>query len=67
MEQSPYSEANSHSSSQEIPHLLWNPKVHYRVHNSPTLVPNLSQLHPVHIFPPYFPKIHFNIIIPTCA
>jgi len=24
-----------YSSSQEIPHLSWNPKVHYRVHNTP--------------------------------
>jgi hypothetical protein len=28
--------ANSHSASQEIPHLLWNSKDHYNVHNSPT-------------------------------
>jgi len=28
MEQIPSSEANSHSASQEIPSLLWNPKVH---------------------------------------
>jgi len=27
-------EADSHSASQEIPHLLWNPKDHYRVQNS---------------------------------
>jgi hypothetical protein len=26
-----HSEADSHSTSQEIPHNLWNPKVHYRV------------------------------------
>jgi len=28
MEQTPSSEANSHSASQEIQHLLWNPEVH---------------------------------------
>jgi hypothetical protein len=27
-----FTEANSHLASQEIPSLLWNPKVHYHVH-----------------------------------
>jgi len=38
MEQNPSSEANSRSSSQEIPRLLWKLKVLYRVPKSPSLV-----------------------------
>jgi hypothetical protein len=63
MVQSPSLEANSHSASQEIPGLLWKPKVRYCVHSNSPMVPVLSQMHPVHTFPPYFPKIHSNIIL----
>jgi hypothetical protein len=51
-------QADSHSSSTKIPRLLWNEKVHHRVHNSPPTVPVLSQTNPVHTVPTCFIKIH---------
>jgi len=64
MEQSPPREINSNSASKEISRLLWNPNVHYRVHNSLPLFPTLSQMNPVHILPSYFFQTHYNIIFP---
>jgi hypothetical protein len=64
MEPSSSSEAASCAVTQELPNILRNLKVHYRVHKSPPLVPVLSQIDPVHTTPSYLSKIHFNIIHP---
>jgi len=48
MEQNPSWEANWFSASQEIPCILWNPNVHYRIHKCPPPIPILSQLDSVH-------------------
>jgi hypothetical protein len=49
IECSPSSEADICSPRQEIPRLLYDPTVHYRVRNSPPVASICSQMNPIHI------------------
>ena len=62
MEQSRSQEANRFSARQEIPSIVWNRKVHYRIHKSPPPVPVLTRA--IQSTPPsHFLWIYLNIII----
>jgi hypothetical protein len=53
MEQGTSRDADISLAGQEALYVLWNPKVRYLVHKSPSLVSILSQIIPVHSLPSY--------------
>ena len=44
MQHSPSWEANRYAASQKIPHILWNPNVHYRIHKFPKISVQVQDL-----------------------
>jgi hypothetical protein len=52
-------EADTPKATQQIPPILWKPKVRQRIHKSPPPVPILSQIDPV------FRRFIFNINLPS--
>lgn len=50
------------TTDEKISHISWEPKVHYRVHNSPLVNPIFILSNPVHKLVLFLQYTHFNII-----
>jgi hypothetical protein len=55
------------ATTQELPNILFNRKVHCRVHKTPPLVPILSQSNANHTISSYLSNIHFNTAHPPTS
>jgi hypothetical protein len=65
MEKSPSWEANRFSACQEISCILWNPKVHYRIHKSPPPVPVLNHINPTSWRSVLVSSFHLRLGLPS--
>jgi hypothetical protein len=63
MELGPSREAASCATTQELPSILWNQKLHYRVRKSLQIVPVLSQINSVHTTPSYLSEIQLRLVL----